>query len=182
MRPAERARRGPRQRVSGRLARPVTLEVRVARSSIPRVFAVLIGDALAVTDEISLEWRGPATDDEIIDLVESNGGSSTVGWWDQIRPYSLGWVTARTPDGMLVGFVNVAWDGGDHAFLLDTKTRPSHQHTGIGTELVRAAVTHARAAGCEWLHVDYQPELAAFYLDACGFESTEAGLINLRAV
>jgi len=158
------------------------LEVRVARSSIPRVFAVLIGDALAVTDEISLEWRGPATDDEIIDLVESNGGSSTVGWWDQIRPYSLGWVTARTPDGMLVGFVNVAWDGGDHAFLLDTKTRPSHQHTGIGTELVRAAVTHARAAGCEWLHVDYQPELAAFYLDACGFESTEAGLINLRAV
>lgn len=31
---------------------------------------------------------------------------------------------------MLVGFVNVAWDGGDHAFLLDTKTRLGHQHRG----------------------------------------------------
>jgi hypothetical protein len=32
-------------------------------------------------------------------------------------------VTARTSDGVLVGFVKIAWDGGDHAFLLDTETR-----------------------------------------------------------
>ena len=38
---------------------------------------------------------------------------------------------------------------------------------------------HARAAGCEWLHVDFDPELAPFYLGACGFERTDAGLIHL---
>lgn len=33
--------------------------------------------------------------------------------------HSLGWVCARF-DGALVGFVNVAWDGAAHAFILDT--------------------------------------------------------------
>jgi len=30
-----------------------------------------------------------------------------------------------------------------------------------------------------WLHVDFEPHLAAFYLGACGFQSTSAGLIHL---
>ena len=28
---------------------------------------------------------------------------------------------------LLVGFVNIAWDGGDHAFLIDTKTFKSRE-------------------------------------------------------
>jgi len=132
-----------------------------------------------VTDAISYTWRGPVTDDEMVDLVRSHGGAAVAGWWDRIRPHSLGWVAARSDDGLLVGFVNVAWDGGDHAFLIDTKTRASHQHRGHGTALVRGAATHAKAAGCEWLHVDFEPELAPFYLDACAFRPTDAGLIHL---
>jgi N-acetylglutamate synthase-like GNAT family acetyltransferase len=50
---------------------------------------------------------------------------------------------------------------------------------GIGTELVRWAVVNAQAAGCEWLHVDFEPELARFYFDACGFGRTDAGLVHL---
>ena len=88
-------------------------------------------------------------------------------------------MTARTDAGELVGFVNVAWDGADHAFLVDTKTRPSHQHQGLGTAVVGYAVAEAKAAGCEWLFVDFTPELAPFYLDACGFRSTLAGLVHL---
>jgi hypothetical protein len=42
---------------------------------------------------------------------------------------------------------------------------------------VAAAVAGTRAAGCEWLHVDWEPGLAPFYVEACGFEPTEAGLI-----
>jgi GNAT superfamily N-acetyltransferase len=103
----------------------------------------------------------------------------TVVLWDRIRPHGLGWVTARDGDGLLVGFVNVAWDGGDHAFLLDTKTRGSHQRRGIGTRLVAVATERARAAGCEWLHVDYGDELGSFYVEACGFRPTAAGLLHL---
>lgn len=128
---------------------------------------------------LDLAWRSPVTDLEMVDLVRSHGGEPVAGWWDQIRAHSLGWVSARTADGRLVGFVNVAWDGGDHAFLLDTKTRGDHQHRGIGTRLVARAAAEARRAGCEWLHVDFRPGLDRFYLDACGFSPTAAGLIRL---
>jgi len=96
--------------------------------------------------------------------------------------HSLGWVTARTSGGLLIGFVNVAWDGCDHAFLIDTKTRGEFQRRGIATEVVRVAATHCRAAGCEWLHVDFRTELGPFYFDACGFKSTDAGLIDLSSL
>jgi ribosomal protein S18 acetylase RimI-like enzyme len=130
--------------------------------------------------EISYAWRGYLTDAEMLDLVRSHGGDPVAGWWPRVREHSLGWVTARDAAGVLVGFVNVAWDGGDHTFLLDPKTRSNLQGRGIGTALVGHAVDRARQAGCEWLHVDFDDHLAAFYFDACGFRPTAAGLINLQ--
>jgi GNAT superfamily N-acetyltransferase len=130
-------------------------------------------------DPITYAWRGEISDDELVELVIAHGGRAEPGWWNRVRPHSLGWVMARDAAGRAVGFVNVAWDGGDHAFLLDTKTRPDRQHQGIGTALVRSAVDGARAAGCEWLHVDYVEELVPFYVGACGFRPTAAGLIHL---
>ncbi len=97
----------------------------------------------------------------MLNLVESHGGTGVAGWWSRVQDHSLGWVAARR-GGVLVGFVNVAWDGGDHAFLLDTKTRSGHQRRGIATNVVALATEQARAAGCEWLHVDFRSELAAF--------------------
>jgi hypothetical protein len=35
------------------------------------------------------------------------------------------------------------------------------------------------AAGCEWLHVDFEEHLRGFYLESCGFTPTGAGLIAL---
>ena len=96
----------------------------------------------------------------MVDLVTSHEGAPQVGWWDRIRGHSLGWVTARDAAGVLVGFVNVAWDGSHHAFLLDTKTRGSVQRRGVGTAVVQEALRQARAAGCEWLHVDFADELS----------------------
>jgi GNAT superfamily N-acetyltransferase len=126
-----------------------------------------------------IEWRVAVGDDELVRLTRSHGGRAVAGWWDQVRPHSLGWVTARLADGELVGFANVAWDGSDHAFLLDVKTSPDYQRLGIATAVVKAAVEHTRLAGCEWLHVDFEDHLVGFYFDSCGFRSTRAGLINL---
>ena len=78
----------------------------------------------------------------------------------------------------LVGFVNVAWDGGVHAFLLDTTVHPVFQRRGIGRELVARAAQETRALGCSWLHVDFEPNLEGFYR-SCGFRATQAGLIDL---
>ena len=79
----------------------------------------------------------------------------------------------------LVGFVNVAWDGGVHAFLLDTMVSQRVGRQGIGTRLVEVAVAEARATACEWLHVDFDDHLRAFYSEACRFTPVNAGLIRL---
>jgi len=79
---------------------------------------------------------------------------------------------------LLVGFVNIAWDGGIHAFILDPCTDPAFQRQGIGTQLVRQAADLARERGAEWLHVDYEPHLEDFYR-GCGFHSSAAGIMKL---
>ncbi len=127
------------------------------------------------------EWRGELANDEL-NILHAEGFEHRVlddDWCTQLREHSLGWVTARD-DGRLVGFVNVIWDGAVHAFVLDTLVPSSHQHNGIATKLVRIAADESRAAGCEWLHVDFEDHLRAFYFDACGFTPTNAGLIALR--
>ena len=91
---------------------------------------------------------------------------------------SLGHVCAYAA-GEVIGFVNVAWDGGLHAFLLDPTVRSDMRRRGIGRELVRRARDLARKAEAKWLHVDYAPEHRGFYL-ACGFRETQAGLIDLQ--
>jgi GNAT superfamily N-acetyltransferase len=93
---------------------------------------------------------------------------------------SLGYVCAYRA-GELVGFVNVATDGGAHAFLLDTTVRADCRRRGIGRQLVRQAEQLARKGGAEWLHVDFEPGLEGFY-HKCGFRESRAGLINLREV
>lgn len=79
----------------------------------------------------------------------------------------------------LIGFVNVAWDGGVHAFILDTCVHPDYRRRGIATDLVMRAASEARVRGAGWLHVDYEPHLTAFYA-GCGFAPTGAGLIDLK--
>jgi ribosomal protein S18 acetylase RimI-like enzyme len=100
------------------------------------------------------------------------------GTFSKVLAASLGNVCARY-DGKLIGFVNVASDGGEHAFLLDTAVHPRYRRRGIGTTLVQQAIALAKERGACWLHVDFEPQYAAFYR-RCGFRPTEAGLIALR--
>jgi GNAT superfamily N-acetyltransferase len=101
-------------------------------------------------------------------------------WAERVSRHSLTWVGAFD-GGCMVGFANVAWDGGAHAFLLDVVVEPDRQDEGIGTAVVAEAVRLAGDAGCEWLHVDFVPEHAAFYLGRGGFTRTDAGVVRLAA-
>jgi GNAT superfamily N-acetyltransferase len=101
-----------------------------------------------------------------------------IDWVGQVSKHSLGWVTARAGTE-LVGFVNVPWDGGIHAFIMDTIVSARTARQGIGTRLVAIAAEQARAAGCHHLHVDFDEHLRPFYFDSCGFRSTPAGLLRL---
>ena len=129
---------------------------------------------------ITYEWRGDV-DNSALNTLHAEGFDHPVGqtdWRARLRRHSLGWVCAREDD-RLVGFVNVAWDGGVHAFVLDTVVAQRDRSNGVGAALVKAAAEGCRAAGCEWLHVDFEEHLRSFYFDACGFRGTAAGLIAL---
>jgi GNAT superfamily N-acetyltransferase len=78
----------------------------------------------------------------------------------------------------LVGLVNVAWDGGIHAFILDTVVHPDFRRQGIARQLVVRAAEVAKERGAQWLHVDFEPHLEGFH-HSCGFRPTAAGLIDL---
>jgi GNAT superfamily N-acetyltransferase len=131
--------------------------------------------------EVEYEWRGRFENRELNTLHAEAFEHRLLDddWRAQVEQHSLGWVCARE-SGELIGFVNVAWDGGVHAFVLDTIVAERAARRGIGTRLVRLAVEECRKAGCEWLHADFDDHLRPFYFDACGFTPTNAGLIALR--
>jgi GNAT superfamily N-acetyltransferase len=119
------------------------------------------------------------TDEQLAPLWLAAWGSPlSPGYSANVLKRSLAHVGAYDGD-RLVGFVNVAWDGGVHAFLLDTTVHPDVQRQGIATSLVRRAAELAGERGAEWLHVDYEPHLESFYR-GCGFWPTGAGLIALK--
>lgn len=128
-------------------------------------------------DHVEIRER-PALDDAALNALFA------ASWPDHVaRPFGPSLARCLTYLGAfrgadLVGFVKVAWDGGDHAFLLDPTVHPSARRRGVGTALVRAARGAAAASGAVWLHVDYEAHLTPFYT-AAGFRPTGAGLIAL---
>jgi GNAT superfamily N-acetyltransferase len=130
--------------------------------------------------DITYQWRGDFANLEVSTLHAEGFGHPVLDddWKGLVERHSLGWVCARDGDE-LVGFVNVPWDGGVHAFILDTLVRARARRRGIGTRMIALAAAEVRAAGCEWLHADFDEELSAFYFASCGFVPTPAGVIAL---
>jgi GNAT superfamily N-acetyltransferase len=153
-------------------------------------------------------WRGAFTNDElnVLHAAAFDYPVEDVDWLGQVQRHSLGWVTARN-GSELIGFVNVPWDGGMHAFILDTIVSARTRRQGVGAQLVQIAAQQAGAAGCCHLHVERveaqaapppEPhrggfkgpsqgpfygveELRPFYLGRCGFRPTAAGTLPLPA-
>ena len=134
---------------------------------------------------ITYEWRGEFDNDEV-NALHAEAFETRVydesewNWRRQVEEHSFGWVVARDGDGALVGFVNVLWDGLVHAWLQDTMVAATAGRQGVGTQVVATARDATRAAGCEYLHVDFDDDIEGFYYDACGFTPTNGGLIELQ--
>ena len=130
---------------------------------------------------MDFQWRGEFTNEEMNTLHAEAFAHPVldIDWVAQVRAHSLGWVTARE-GSELIGFVNVPWDGGFHAFIIDTIVSARVQRRGVGTRLVDIATGEAAAAGCGCLHVDFNEQHRSFYLGSCGFRPTAAGLRPLQ--
>ncbi len=119
------------------------------------------------------------TNDELNALHDASREDHTWNDFEPVLSRSLAFVCAYH-ENHLIGFVNLAWDGGEHSFLLDTLVHPEFRRRGIGQELVKRAVAEAGERGLKWVHVDFEPHLQTFY-DDCGFRHTAAGLIHLKS-
>lgn len=139
--------------------------------------SVLTGDRSEQPDVI---YRvSPALGSEALNgLFAAAWGDHERRDFDPILRRSLVYICAFREQS-LVGFVNVAWDGGVHGFVLDTTVHPDLRRRGVGSRLVRLAASEANERGIEWLHVDFEPPLLRFY-EGCGFRPTGAGLLRLN--
>lgn len=117
------------------------------------------------------------SDSEMADLWMSAWGTAGPTTFANVLSRSLAHVGAYDSE-RLVEFVNLAWDGGAHAFVLDTCVRQDWQRRRIGTGLVATAVNVARRKEVEWLHVDFEEHLTEFYR-GCGFRDSRAGVLRL---
>ncbi len=134
--------------------------------------------------DIDIGWRQSFTNSEAnrLHAAAFNARLYSNDEWDWVAlvaTHSMGWVTAREA-GELVGFANVISDGFVHAWLQDVMVDPARQRQGIGVRLVDEATVRATEAGCEWLHVDFDDDVADFYYLRCGFDKTNGGLRNLQ--
>jgi ribosomal protein S18 acetylase RimI-like enzyme len=126
---------------------------------------------------VEIVARPPLADAQLNALFSAAWPSHAPREFARVLAHSLAYCGAFR-SGELVGFVNVAWDGGAHAFLLDPTVHPTCRRRGLGLALVGRAAELAAAAGATWLHVDHEPHLTAFYA-AAGFRPTAAGLLRL---
>ncbi len=139
---------------------------------------------LTPDDDVLIMWRGSFTNAQVNELHADAFGTRVFSdaewnWVGLVDRHSLGWVTARNSDEVLVGFVNVPWDGFVHAWVQDLMVAETSRRQGIGVALIKEVRSQASAAGCGWLHVDFDDDLRPFYYDACGFTPSNAGLIAL---
>jgi GNAT superfamily N-acetyltransferase len=126
---------------------------------------------------IDFQMAPPLTEAQLAPLFENEWGEGAARGYDRTLKRSLTYVAAFQ-DGTLVGFVNLAWDGNLHAFIVDAIVHETMRGRGIGLELVRRAIAAAREAGVRWVHADYEPHLDAFWAKA-GFVPTRARVLHL---
>ncbi len=150
--------------------------------SLNRLYTTRSPDARAsMTDTVDYRIDPPLDDANLNDLFARSWPDHSPRAFQPVLSRSLGTLAAFVGD-RLVGFVHLATDGGAHAFLLDPTVDRGFRRRGIGLQLVRRAAALARSRGCQWLHVDYEPELAPFFR-AAGFRDSVAGIMRLdRAI
>jgi hypothetical protein len=85
---------------------------------------------------VNFEIDPPIDDALLNDLFARAWPEHMPAAYQAVLARSLGYLGAFAGD-QLIGFVNLATDGGQHAFLLDPTVDRQYSRRGIGLELVR---------------------------------------------
>ena len=91
---------------------------------------------------------------ELSDLWRATWEIDGVSDFQSILTRSLTHVGAYLGD-RIIGFANMAWDGGIHGFLVDVCVHPEFRDHGIGQSMVEAALKVARKRGLQKVHAQW---------------------------
>ena len=128
---------------------------------------------------IDITRSAPVDPKEIEDLRQTVGWDRSEGTYEEILARHLTYYTVRDQDGLLVAYMSVLSDGVADAFLLDLVVRPQYQRQGIGTRVVRRAITDMKAAGVQCVHATFEDHLEPFYAQ-CGLHIIKAGIVDFK--
>jgi GNAT superfamily N-acetyltransferase len=106
-------------------------------------------------EDLQYPINSPVTSRQLNDLFAASWEGHRWRDFEPVLRRSLGYVCAWRGDE-LIGCVNLAWDGGVHAFVLDTTVRPNVRRRGVGRRLAKLAVEVARgvgSSGCTWTSI-----------------------------
>ena len=98
--------------------------------------------------------------------------------FDRILQHSLAYFTIRDDQNRLIGYCNLAWDGGRHASLFDLNIHPDFRHQGLAIKMIQQVKQVAIDNNIRFFHVDFDPTLEPLYKKA-GFDMISAGLMLL---
>lgn len=113
---------------------------------------------------------------QLVDLYDSVGWSSYTQDPALLKTAvnnSLLTITA-VQDNELIGLVRVIGDGVSIIYIQDLLVRPSAQHHGIGSQLVKLVLEKYQSVRQKVLLTIDEPETRAFY-EQCGFSSCDQG-------
>jgi ribosomal protein S18 acetylase RimI-like enzyme len=76
---------------------------------------------------------------------------------------------------VVLRFQQAIWTDNSECYLAELYVRPEHRGKGTGHALLRAALTHARERGADYIHLGTsEDDVAARHLyEKCGFRRTE---------
>jgi ribosomal protein S18 acetylase RimI-like enzyme len=126
--------------------------------------------------DIIIAQDSDITDMEIENLRTSVGWDNNTGSFSILKPRLFTYFTARKND-RLIGFIDVLSDGIADSYLQDLMVHPEHQKNGIGSELMRRAITFLQGKNIKCIQVTFNPEHEPFYRKF-GFYIFRAGIID----
>ena len=99
--------------------------------------------------------------------------------YEQVLERSFAWVLVFR-GGQLLGFANVAWDGGPNYFLMDLSIDPScAEDDQIFKGMIEAAVQRCQKEGGS-VRIDAPEDLLQSFFQPLGFRRVTAGVIHLQ--
>lgn len=126
-----------------------------------------------------IQLNGDVTSAEINDLMDLVMPGRKHDDFTETLKRSLGYVVVRDETGTLIGYCNLAWDGGRHATIFDLNVHPDHRNQNFVFPMLQKLVDVAKnTPDLRYLHADFN-KFRTKIAEKYGFEIIHGAIMYL---